>query len=189
MVHFSSLQVPVREKTRVITHRIAYLIDEHGVKPENILAITFTNKAAEEMQERVNKEIGVPYGPRVKICTFHTFCHRVLRQYTKEIKSNSDKSGLDENSTIIDQENQNDRHVTEIKSNSDKLGLDEDFAIIDQENQNNLIIEIVQELNFSSSNYHPRRMLNIISNLKGNLQEPTKTSEFSENGIRITDED
>ena len=157
---------PGTGKTRVITHRIAYLIQEHGIKPENILAITFTNKAAEEMQERVNKEIGVQYGSRVKICTFHTFCHRVLRQYTKEIKSNK-----------------------EIKSKSDKLGLDEDFTIIDQENQKDLITEIVQELNFNSSNYRHWRLLNIINHLKGNLQKLTKTSDFFENGIRISDED
>ena len=151
---------PGTGKTKVITHRIAYLIQEHGIKPENILAITFTNKAAEEMRERVNTEIGVPSGYRVKICTFHTFCHRVLRQYTKENKSNSDE-----------------------------LGLDEDFTIINQENQNDLITEIVQGLNFKASNYRPWRLLNIINHLKGNLQKLTETSDFFENGIRITDED
>ena len=179
---------PGTGKTKVITHRIAYLIREHSVKPENILAITFTNKAAEEMQERINREIGVLDGSRVKICTFHTFCHRVLRQYTKEV-SNLNKSDSDEDSDIINGENQNDQRVKEIQSNSDKLGLDEDFTIIDQENQNELIIEIVQELNFNPSNYRPWRLLNIINHLKGNLQKLTEASDFFENGNQITDEE
>ena len=153
---------PGTGKTRVITHRIAYLIREYGIKPENILAITFTNKAAQEMQERVIKEIGGQYGSRVKICTFHTFCHRTLRQHPSEI------AGL---------------------STDKAIELDEHFTILDQEAQDNLLIEIVQELNFNSSNYRPRRLLNIISNLKGNLQELTEASEFSENGIPITDEE
>ena len=144
---------PGTGKTRVITHRIAYLIIEHGIKPENILAITFTNKAAEEMQERVNKEIDRRYKSKVKICTFHTFCHRTLRQHSNEMK------------------------------------LDEDFTILDQEDQDALLIEIVQELNFNRSNYRPWRLLNIINNLKGNLQGLTEASEFSENGMRIIDED
>ncbi len=90
---------PGTGKTKVITHRIAYLIREHGVKPENILAITFTNKAAEEMQERVNSEIDVRQGGKVKIFTFHAFCYRTLREYASEID-------LDEDFKILSQEDQ-----------------------------------------------------------------------------------
>ena len=88
---------PGTGKTKVITHRIAYLIRERSIKPENILAITFTNKAAEEMQERINSEIGEPHGSSIKACTFHAFCVNVLRKHATQI-------GLSENFTIFDQE-------------------------------------------------------------------------------------
>ena len=66
-------------KTRVLTHRIAYLIDVKGINPYNIMAVTFTNKAAGEMRERVNQLAGRP-GEWVTIGTFHAFCVRLLRR-------------------------------------------------------------------------------------------------------------
>ena len=92
---------PGTGKTKVITHRIAYLIHEYNIKPENILAVTFTNKAAQEMQERVNSEIGEKQGNKVKIFTFHAFCHRMLRKYANKIE-------LDEDFKILSQEDQED---------------------------------------------------------------------------------
>lgn len=106
---------PGTGKTKVITHRIAYLIREHGIKPENILAITFTNKAAEEMQERINSEIGEPHGSSIKACTFHAFCVKVLRTHATQI-------GLSENFTIFDQEFQDEiltESVRELSLNPD----------------------------------------------------------------------
>ena len=100
---------PGTGKTKVITHRIAYLIDEHRIKPENILAITFTNKAAQEMQDRVNSEIDRQQGDKVKIFTFHAFCYRVLREHASEIE-------LDEDFKILSQEEQEDI-LTEIVGN------------------------------------------------------------------------
>lgn len=82
-------------KTRVLTHRIAYLISEHNVKPWNILAITFTNKAAREMKERIEKLIGESDSKDMWVGTFHAMCVRILR---REIE----KAGYDKNFLIFD---------------------------------------------------------------------------------------
>ena len=67
-------------KTRVLTNRVAHLISERGVNPWNICAITFTNKAAEEMRERVNRLVG--FGAEaVNVATFHSTCVRILRRF------------------------------------------------------------------------------------------------------------
>ena len=144
---------PGTGKTRVITHRIAYLINGHGIKPEEILAVTFTNKAAQEMQDRVNNEIDAQRGRKVKIFTFHAFCHRILQE------------------------------------RASKIGLDEDFKVLSQEEQEDILIEIVENLDFRKSDYHPRRLLNIVNNSNSSLQLLTETSGFYEEGIPITDED
>ena len=85
-------------KTRVLTHRIAYLIEECGVNPWNILAITFTNKAAGEMRERVDKIVGFG-SDSVWVSTFHSTCVRILRRHI-------DLLGFDTNFTIYDTDDQ-----------------------------------------------------------------------------------
>lgn len=85
-------------KTRVLTHRIAYLIEEKGVNPWNILAITFTNKAAGEMRERVDRIVG--FGSEsIWVSTFHSTCVRILRRYI-------DRLGYGTNFTIYDADDQ-----------------------------------------------------------------------------------
>jgi len=85
-------------KTRVLTHRTAYLIDEKGVNPYNIMAITFTNKAAGEMRERIDRMVG--YGSEsIWVSTFHSTCVRILRRYI-------DRLGYSTNFTIYDSDDQ-----------------------------------------------------------------------------------
>ncbi|GGP08020.1 DNA helicase PcrA [Oceanobacillus neutriphilus] len=81
-------------KTRVLTHRIAYLMGEREVAPRNILAITFTNKAAREMKERVAKLVG-PQGQYMWVSTFHSMCVRILRRDIDRIGYSSNFSILD----------------------------------------------------------------------------------------------
>ena len=71
-------------KTRVLTHRIAYLIFEKKVYPGNILAITFTNKAAQEMRERLEKLVGIAT-QQLWVATFHSTCLRILRREISEL--------------------------------------------------------------------------------------------------------
>ena len=85
-------------KTRVLTHRIAYLIENNGVNPWNILAITFTNKAAGEMRERVNSLIGFG-AEQIWVSTFHSACVRILRRHI-------DLLGYSTNFSIYDTDDQ-----------------------------------------------------------------------------------
>ena len=85
-------------KTRVLTHRVAWLIEEKHVNPWNIMAITFTNKAAGEMRDRVEAMLGGALGG-VWVATFHSTCVRILRRYI-------DRIGFENNFTIYDSEDQ-----------------------------------------------------------------------------------
>src|ERR1043166_5674949 len=87
-------------KTRVIAHRIAYLIAERDVWPRNILAVTFTNKAAEEMRNRVNRLLeGLELGSAPLISTFHSLCVRILRRDIEALQA-----GYTRSFTIYDQD-------------------------------------------------------------------------------------
>ncbi|SIS65590.1 DNA helicase PcrA [Salimicrobium flavidum] len=99
-------------KTRVLTHRIAYLIQEKGVNPWNILAITFTNKAAREMKERIHALVG-PGAESIWMSTFHSMCVRILRR-------DIDRIGMDRNFSILDASDQ----LTVIKQVLKELNLD-----------------------------------------------------------------
>ncbi len=99
-------------KTRVITHRIAYLVKEASIDPGSILAVTFTNKAASEMKERASKLLGRA-ADRVHIGTFHSTCARILRHESKHL-------GLPRNFSIYDSADQ----LSVIKEIMDDLQFD-----------------------------------------------------------------
>ena len=106
-------------KTRVITHRIAYLIQERGVSPDNILAVTFTNKAAKEMAERVDKILGHSSLAKPTLSTFHSFCVRVLRRDIEALQVNG--KGLTRTFAIYDETDQQAVVKTALK----RLGIDD----------------------------------------------------------------
>jgi DNA helicase-2/ATP-dependent DNA helicase PcrA len=109
-------------KTRVITHRIAHLVEAHHVPGPCVLAVTFTNKAADEMRQRVNSLLGGNLGrggPQVS--TFHSFCVRLLRRDSERLADI--RPGFTRNFTIYDDDDQ----VSLLKSIFRELGLDEKF--------------------------------------------------------------
>ncbi len=106
-------------KTRVITHRIAYLIEERGISPDNILAVTFTNKAAKEMAERVDKIIGHSSLAKPTLSTFHSFCVRVLRRDVEALQIGG--KGLTRTFAIYDETDQQAVVKTALK----RLGIDD----------------------------------------------------------------
>jgi len=106
-------------KTRVITHRIAYLIDQRGAAPDSILAVTFTNKAAAEMAERVDKLIGHTSLARPLISTFHSFCVRLLRRDIESLRIGNE--GLTRTFAIYDESDQQ----SVVKAVMRRMGIDD----------------------------------------------------------------
>ena len=127
-------------KTTVITRRIAWLIEEIGIHPGSILAMTFTNKAAEEMRERVQRLVSVPV-EQMWMSTFHSFCTRILRR------------------------------------DGDKTPVGRDFVIFDPSDQKSLIKQVITELKLSEKQFHPRRVLEFISNFKNRCLLPEEAAE------------
>ena len=106
-------------KTRVITYRIAYLLEERGVRPESVLAVTFTNKASQEMAERVEKLVGGYSVTRPLVSTFHSLCVRILRRDIEALRVGD--VGYRKDFAIYDETDQ----LSVVKAAIRRLGLDD----------------------------------------------------------------
>lgn len=135
-------------KTRVITFRIAYLIEKMSVMPESILAMTFTNKAAAEMAERVEKLVGGLSVAKPLISTFHSFCVRVLRRDIEALRIPSTVSG------------------------KLPIGLTKNFVIYDESDQQQVVKGVMRRLGLDDKQLTPRNVLSRISWAKNHMLDP-----------------
>ena len=135
-------------KTRVITYRIAHLIEHLGAMPESILAVTFTNKAAAEMVERVDKIVGGLSIAKPVISTFHSFCVRVLRRDVEALRIPSNTPG------------------------APAIGLTKNFVIYDESDQQSLVKSIMRRLGIDDKQTTPRAVLSHISWAKNHMLDP-----------------
>src|SRR5438876_788994 len=135
-------------KTRVITYRIAHLIEHLGVMPESILAMTFTNKAASEMVERVDKLVGGLSIAKPVISTFHSFCVRMLRRDIEALRIPSATPG------------------------QPAIGLSKSFVIYDEADQQQLVKSVMRRLGIDDKQTTPRAVLAHISWAKNHMLDP-----------------
>src|SRR5579863_9290367 len=135
-------------KTRVITYRIAYLIENTGVMPESILAMTFTNKAASEMVERVDKLVGGLSIAKPVISTFHSFCVRVLRRDIEALRIPSSVSG------------------------QTAIGHTRNFVIYDESDQQSVVKSLMKRFGLDDKQLTPRTVLGRVSWAKNHMLDP-----------------
>ena len=135
-------------KTRVITYRIAYLIEHKGVMPESILAMTFTNKAAAEMGERVEKLVGGLSIAKPVISTFHSFCVRMLRRDIEAMRIPSATPG------------------------QSPTGHTKNFVIYDESDQQAVVKGVMKRLGLDDKQLTPRTVLGRISWAKNHMLDP-----------------
>ena len=140
-------------KTRVITHRIAYLIKHHGISPFRILAVTFTNKAANEMKDRLDALVEGSVSRDLWVSTFHATCARILRRDIEKLGKPAAPEGV---------------------SQSKKRAYTRDFTIFDTGEQATLVKDVLRQLNYSDKQYNPRAVLSLISRAKNESISPTE---------------
>ena len=138
-------------KTRVITHRIAYLIKHYRVSPFRILAVTFTNKAAKEMKQRLDTLVEDSVSHELWVATFHSTCARILRRDIEKLGTPAE-SGSGSRST--------DHAYTR------------DFTIFDTGEQATLVKDVLRQLNYSDKQHNPRAILSHISRAKNESISP-----------------
>jgi DNA helicase-2/ATP-dependent DNA helicase PcrA len=141
-------------KTRVITSRIAWLIREKGVAPDSILAVTFTNKAAAEMADRVDRLIGHTSISKPLISTFHSLCVRMLRRDIEALKVNGVGVPADRSSS------------------AGREGLTRSFAIYDENDQQSIVKQIMRRMGIDTKQLTPRTVLGRISWAKNHMVDP-----------------
>ena len=135
-------------KTKVLTTRIAYMI-KNGVKPRNILAVTFTNKAAKEMKERIGKILGEDTIKYMWVGTFHGICGRILRENIDKYNTATDKH------------------------------LDKNFTIYDDSDTNQIITRAIKKLNLDDKVYPTKLVKSVISNAKNKMQDATTFATYA----------
>ena len=135
-------------KTRVITYRIAHLIENLGVMPESILAVTFTNKAAAEMVERVQRIVGGLSVAKPVISTFHSFCVRVLRRDIEALRIPSTVPG------------------------QPPIGHTKNFVIYDEADQQSIVKSVMKRMGVDDKELTPRIALGRISWAKNHMLDP-----------------
>ena len=135
-------------KTRVITYRIVHLIENKGVEPDAILAVTFTNKAAAEMAERVSDLLGGRTLRKPLIATFHSFCVRVLRRDIEELR------------------------IGGAESKPGGAGYKKDFAIYDESDQQAVVKGVMRRLGLDDKQLKPSAVLSRISWAKNHMLDP-----------------
>ena len=135
-------------KTRVITYRIAHLIENLGAMPESILAMTFTNKAASEMAERVEKLVGGLSIAKPVLATFHSFCVRMLRRDIEALRIPSAVPG------------------------NPPIGYTKNFVIYDESDQQQLVRSVMRRLGIDDKQTTPRSVLAHISHAKNHMLDP-----------------
>jgi DNA helicase-2/ATP-dependent DNA helicase PcrA len=135
-------------KTRVITYRIVHLIENKGVEPDSILAVTFTNKASAEMAERVGSMLGGRTLRKPLIATFHSFCVRVLRRDIEELR------------------------IGGAESKPGGAGYKKDFAIYDESDQQSVVKGVMRRLGLDDKQLKPSAVLSRISWAKNHMLDP-----------------
>ena len=138
-------------KTRVITHRIAYLIKHHRISPFRILAVTFTNKAAKEMKQRLDALVDDSVSQDLWVATFHATCARILRRDIEKLGARADSGSV---------------------SRSADHAYTRDFTIFDTGEQATLVKDVLRRLNYSDKQYNPRAILSHISRAKNESISP-----------------